>query len=587
MSRKKRISIIAGDLRLPRMLGLFEGLSENYDPTVFLLNNPATINNHATGMKLRVFENIAEMPGYMRDLEDQLDGSDFIISFETSKLATFQAIRIARKHSIPCGIVVNEYQPFFYDGYQNIRAVQYDVMQKADVFWATTAQAANTLLVDGVTGDRISRVNIPVDFNRFKYLPTARAKFRNYVGLKDSEIVVLVRTALEPWTNVISLLEALSIVVKRGAFGARNIKLLIAGDGSQAKELKYKSSDLGIGNQVLFLHQDCEPFYSDLLCAVDLVFDPKLIKGDYLPDIPTHIVEAMACNVVPIVVSGSVGAELAGDSGFVCSDGAAESVAAVIQGILMDPVGFEKKRLHVQKRCAKNFELSAQSDKIVQSIAAIFASHVGRSDVLPKLLEQARILIRSGKETDAMIALDEASIIGLTTISEKIEWHLLRGEAFYGLGDMESATLSFSDCLRLDEKNIDCLRGLGFVSWKGHSNEEAMVFFRKALALKQDDRRSQYGIGLIFRRIGLLEDSLFWLEQSLIGPERPDSALVAYSQTCIQINRPEKISRRVEQVLETIGDHPTLMMTLGQLYMTMGRFPEAKDLMNKASLLAG
>lgn len=587
MSRKKRISIVAGDLRLPRMLGLFEGLAEKYDPTVFLLNNAATINNHATGLKVLVFENISEMPGYMRDLEDQLDGSDFIISFETSKLATFQAVRIARKHSIPCGIVVNEYQPFFYDGYQNIRAVQYDVMQKADVFWATTAQAANTLLVDGVAGDRISRVNIPVDFNKFKYHPSARAKFRKYVGIKDNEIVILVKAALETWTNVVSLLEGLSIVKKRGAFGARNIKILIAGDGAQAKDLKYKSADLGIGNHTMFLHQDCEPFYSDLLCASDLVFDPKLIKGDYLPDIATHIVEAMACNVVPIVVSGTVGAELAGDSGFVCNDGSPESIAAVIQSVLMDPISFEKKRLQVQKRCAKNFDLSIQSDKIVQSIDAIFSSHVGRSDALPKLLEQARAFIRSGKERDAMVALEEGSILGLTTVSEKVEWHLLRGEAYYGLGDMDAATIEFSDCLRLDDKNIDCLRGLGFVSWKGHSNEEAMVFFRKVLALRQDDRRSQYGIGLIFRRLGLLEDSLFWLEQSMIGPERPDSAIVAYSQTCIQMNRPEKAAKRVEQVLETIGDHPTLMMTLGQLYMTLGRIPEAQEMMNKATLLAG
>lgn len=298
MERKPKVSIVAGDLRLPRLLGLFEGLRDDFDPTVFVLNNPHTINNHGTGLKMKVFDHIHEMPGYMRDLEVHLDNSDFIVSFETSKLATFQAVRIARKLGVPCGIVVNEYQPFFYEGYQNIRAVQHDVIEKADIFWPTTAQAANTLVVDGVTSNRISRVNIPIDLDRFKHQTLARQKFRNYIGLKENETVILVRATLEPWSNVTSLLQAFALVKKRGTFGSRNVKLLLAGDGSEAKDLKYKTFDLGIGGHVMFLHQDCEPFLKDMYCASDIVFDPKMIKGDYLPDMPAHIAEAMACSVM-------------------------------------------------------------------------------------------------------------------------------------------------------------------------------------------------------------------------------------------------------------------------------------------------
>ncbi len=583
MDRKPKVSIVAGDLRLPRLLGLFEGLREDFDPTVFVLNNPHTINNHGTGLKMKVFDNIHEMPGYMRDLEEQLDNSDFVISFETSKLATFQAVRIARKLGVPCGIVVNEYQPFFYEGYQNIRAVQHDVIEKADIFWPTTAQAANTLVVDGVTSNRISRVNLPIDLDRFKYHSTARQKFRNYIGLKENETVILVRAALEPWTNILSLLQAFALVKKRGTFGSRNVKLLIAGDGSQAKDLKYKSFDLGIGAHAMFLHQDCEPFLKDMYCASDIIFDPKMNKGDYLPDMPSHIAEAMACSVVPLVVSGSIGAELSGDAGFVCADGSPEAIAAILQTILLEPALLDRKRLQTQRRCYETFDLSIQGQRFKESLQQVFAGHKGPGDQIHNLLVQAKAQLQAGKDRDALISLEECKIIGLKTSGDRVKWNQLRGDVFYGLGEMNEATNAYSEGMRIDDKSLECLRGLGFVSWKGHSNEEAMIFFRKALALKHDDRKSQYGIGMIFRRLGLLEDSLFWLEQSMIGPERPESAIVVYSQTCIQMNRPEKAAKRIEQTLDKVGDHPTLLMTLSQLYMNMGRSQEAKDVMLRAN----
>jgi glycosyltransferase involved in cell wall biosynthesis/Tfp pilus assembly protein PilF len=532
---------------------------------------------------MKVFNNIHEMPGYMRDLEEQLDNSDFVVSFETSKLATFQAVRVARKLGVPCGIVVNEYQPFFYEGYQNIRAVQHDVFEKADIFWPTTDQAASTLIVDGVASSRISRVNVPIDLDRFKYRTTDRQKFRNYIGLKENDIVILVRAALEPWTNVSSLLQAFTIVKKRGTFGSRNVKLLLAGDGSQAKDLKYKTFDLGIGGHVMFLHQDCEPFLRDLYCASDIVFDPKMIKGDYLPDMPAHIAEAMACSVVPMVVAGSVAAEISGDAGFVCTDGSPESIAAVLQNILLDPALLERKRLQTQRRCHESFDLSIQSQRFKESLKQVLSSHKGNGDQIYNLLDKAKAQLQAGKDRDALISLEECKIIGLKTSGDRVKWNQLRGDVYYGLGEMDEATSAYSEGMRIDDKSLECLRGLGFVSWKGHSNEEAMIFFRRALALKHDDRRSQYGIGMIFRRLGLLEDSLFWLEQSMIGPERPESAVVVYSQTCIQMNRPEKAAKRIEQTLDKVGDHPTLLMTLSQLYMNMGRSQEAQDIMLRAN----
>lgn len=582
MSRKKKVAIVTGDLRVPRLLGLFEALRAEYDPTIYMLHSTHAINNHGTGLKIKVFENIAEMPGYMRDLEQQLEDSDFVICFETSKLATFQAVRIARKLGIPSGVVVTEYQPFFYEGYQNIRAVQYDVIQKADIFWPTSGQAASTLLLDQVPREKIKQLSMPVELQRFRFQPKAREKFRNYVGIKENEIAVLIKAPQESWVGIQSFLTAFSLIKRRGATNTSNVKILLAGDGASARELKLKSFDLGIGNHTMFLHQDTEPFLADMYCAADLVYEPKIGKSDFLPDIPGHVPEAMACGVVPIVCAGSIASEMAGETAFVCNDDTPESIAAVLQSVLADPVALGMKRLAGQRRAHEVFDAAKISNLVAESVSSVLASHTQRNNGIGSDLARARQLIQAGKERDALILLEECQLTGIQTSIERSEWHLIRGDAFYALGDMDAATREYSNCLRFDDRNTDCLRGLGFVSWKGHSNEEAMIFFKKAIALKQDDRKSQYGIGMVYRRLGLIEESLFWLEQSLMGPERPDTAVVAYSQTCIQMNRPEKAAARIEKTIDAVGEHPTLLMTLGQIYLTLGRVPEAQDLMNRA-----
>ena len=145
MTQKKRLAIVAGDIGQQRFLSLFEILRSEFDATFYLLGDDKLSSTYESGIKCKVFSRVPDMPGYMRDLESEISTSDCIIGLETSRLSTFQAIRVARKFHIPAGVVTTESQPFFYEKFANIRAVQYDICRSASFFWAASQAAQDAL----------------------------------------------------------------------------------------------------------------------------------------------------------------------------------------------------------------------------------------------------------------------------------------------------------------------------------------------------------------------------------------------------------------------------------------------------------
>src|SRR5438105_4271673 len=101
-SSKPKVAIVAGEVTSPRALAPFEPLRDAFDVCVFALDGEALRRPEAGGnLRVRLYENAPDMPGYLRGLEEELASYDAVIGVETSRLATFQAVRAARKHGLP------------------------------------------------------------------------------------------------------------------------------------------------------------------------------------------------------------------------------------------------------------------------------------------------------------------------------------------------------------------------------------------------------------------------------------------------------------------------------------------------------
>ena len=369
MIKRPKIAIIAGEVTSPRALAVFDPLRAVFDVTVFALDGePMQKFASATSLKIRLYENAQDMPGYLRGLEDELASFDAVISMETSRLATFQAVRASRKHGIPLGVISNEFQPYFYERYPNIRAIQYDICNKADVFWASSEQAQQCLRLDRVPEQAIRRLDPVVDTERFCPDPLRRKKFRNHVGIHSDDVVLLFKHELSPQNRPEAALEALKILYQTTGYTETRIKLIFCGQGSSAMELKYKSFDIGLGRSTLFLHQDAEPFITDLYAATDFILMPRPIRTETHEEFPIGMVEAMAAGIVPVVGAGSVAAELAGDGGLLYTGDEAEYLAARLHMALTDAAVMDLLRAAGRSRVQERFRQDRSADGFIAEV---------------------------------------------------------------------------------------------------------------------------------------------------------------------------------------------------------------------------
>jgi glycosyltransferase involved in cell wall biosynthesis len=585
MNKRPQLAVVVGEMVQPRFLAFFEPLTDAFDVCVFALDTEGLIDSHGTSLKLRVFENIEDMPGYMRGLEEELVDFDAIIALETSRLSTFQAVRASRKFLIPLGVVVNEYRPFFYESFQNIRAIQYDICNKANAFWPTSSQAADCLRLDHVEEGFIKSIAPVIDNTTYRLDRGLRKKFRDYIRLQEDDFVVLFYGDLEEYAHPMDVLHATALLNRHAGDGAEKVKLIFAGNGSKSMDLKYRSFDKGLGNSVMFLHQSPENFLVDMYNASDVIVSPRPSKCDFHEDLPLQVLEAMACGVVPVVTSGSVAHELAGPTAIAATDDSFQAIYMALKKLHDNKMFRQQLSVACVERIHNNFSRNSSGKALIADAWVLIEEGRERrteSFDIKDFAETIERHLKKGQESDALLAVEDALLTQKESTNNLASIYQLRGDIYFAQGEIEQAMQSYTSSVQLDDRQNASYRGLGFVSWQSHSNEEALTFFRKALAIKDDDQMTNLGIGLVYRRLGLIEESLFWLEKAVAHDSSSSRAIMALSQACLECTVPESGIEVLERVIEVIGENTSLMMSLGQLYINMGQSETGRMYLQKA-----
>lgn len=583
---KKKLAIVLGDASF-RLLPMLSELRDHYDATVFALDSKAVATLSPSGLriKIRVFENAADMPGYMRGLEEELLPYDAIIGVETSRLATFQAVRAARKFGIPLGVVVTEYYPYFYESFPNIRAIQFDICNKAEMFWATSSLAKQVLLLDNVPENDIKKLSPAVDTERFVVSEQRRQKFRDYVGIDRSDIVILLQKDLVSASRIEVMFSALKLLQKDSAVGWAKVKLMLAGSGPKAMDLKYQAHGLGLGRNVMFLQQDVEPFVTDLYAASDIMLDMRADKSDHHEDLPLHLLEAMASGAMLLSPSQSVAAEWLKDSALTYAGDDPAHLAAALAPYLRHEELLRSKRAAARQLVEAEYRIGSSAADLLAQVDQLIHMRLAER-TLPtaseKQLEAIENELLRGEARAALVRIEECMLIGVKIPAQLVKLWTWRGDANYQLGNMEVAMNAYGEALKINDRHVPALRGLGMVSWQSHANEEALGFFKKALAGKADDGPSMYGLSLVFRRLGLTEEALFWLERCVCLPNPTPQSVTALAQCCLTAAQGELGVRTLERAVEALGEHKVLLTALGQLYLARGQLDEGNAMIARA-----
>jgi tetratricopeptide (TPR) repeat protein len=159
---------------------------------------------------------------------------------------------------------------------------------------------------------------------------------------------------------------------------------------------------------------------------------------------------------------------------------------------------------------------------------------------------------------------------------------ILKGQHLQSTGSIDAAMECFAQSTQMVPSKAGGYIGLAQIAYLNHSHEEALMFYKKALAHEPNNPEILLGIGLIHRRAGLNAESLFWIGKSLsIDPHNP-STLIALTQACLECASPSKAISLLEKSREIAGEHPSLLLALGQLYVKTGKTEEGKVLLEYA-----
>ena len=568
MSHRLKIKVVVGSLREQAMLNLWEAVAQHHDVEILTQKGDGDAG-FKTCLPVVEFPVIADMPGFFRDLDSYLRGADVICGVESSRLYSFQALRIARKLGIPFVAMVHEYEPFVYDKFQNIRAVQQDIYSNASMFLATSTRAAKLLELEGVDSARIRSLAPAAEASAFEFSESRAEKFRKYTRIPADAIVLGFKGCLDQIEPSLTLARGLRLALNKLPLEKRaQVRLLICGSGNQSEKIKYEIADMGIGSQTLFLSQDPTPFLHDLLCAVDVMIEGRSAAagGSVLP---WHMISAAYSGARFVLPIGSISDDLlSGHLVRKIDDFTPVHVSEAFVKKITDG------RETTDQRIARG-RMATQALPLAEAVGGVLAAidEIGgrnerrlRRQGLVSFVTQYQMPVSFKDAKDVLVRCEE-----MRDFSSENEARLyseilrIRGDALMALSRNEEAALAFEDALKQNLKNHHALRGLGYLAWQGHSHEDAMRFFKRALALEPNDYQSLVGIGLVYRRLQMFDESVYWLHKAVSVGGLESTSLSLIVQACLENAENEQSIGVLKFIRENIGDHPNLSRAIEKL----------------------
>lgn len=589
MDGKTRVSYVARSQNTIDMAPLLEHLSIFYHVTIHVLDGDSIFQIYPTGINLKIYHPIEDMPGYMKGLEEEVASADVVIVHGLSQLGSFQGVRAALRFEKPILAIMDESQPTLYRNYHNIRAVRRDLIKNVERWLVTHSQAKSILVMEGAEEAKITTASYGVDIDRYSFSQTSRERFRKLAGLGSNEIVILFFGDLENCHRPTDLLLALKYMKKRYPEFAENVRLLFAGNGSLDRDLKMQCLEFGIGHQVAFLHSDLLTLEKDVFCASDFIVNLRNVNVNFELPTPSQILKAMACGVTPILSPGSPAAEWVAENGIILSQDTFNDLADSMFAYLQKEASIWEIKEHNAAYIRKHYSAAEIADfwrSVIEQELNRVSDMFQRGRHAWQDFGASMIQLRNeGKLDAALESIEDWLCRMIENPSKRCEILNLKGEILVEMNRLDDATDALALAIEVDSSNIRSYLTLGRISVLSHSLEEAIAFYKRALAYDPNSIEAFMGIGMVYLRGKLYDQAIAWMIESVKRDRNNQKAIVALTQACLQNPLIKQSIAAMENAMEWVGDHPTFMMALGQLYLRDGRIEEGRKLLDRALAL--
>ena len=573
-----KIALIAGKSEQVPVMHVFSRLAPVHEIRIHAFLGSVPDSMRDCGFAINVYEADSTRAGYMAGLEEQIADVDLIVVAGPENLSSFQALRSALKNQIPCHAISFDLVPQPFDEFVNIRAIRQDVLNRSQVIWSTGERSVEALTFEGCETDRIHPLPVFFDETSFPLDIGRSNKFRDHIGINRDAFVVLFQDALDHKGAAGELVKALHALRASGNPGFERVVILFSGPREASDSLKYMISDWRLSSHVRFLHQNSSDFTLDLLNASDLVVGPCHGRSS-----EAHVLAAMASMVGarPLLsVSQSTGGWLDIPCLSVPEYTSLPLAKALKNALAATESKLDRRDVFLGLMSSKDGETSGRhfTDLIELSVVTVASKS---ATVREQMLEQQVVSIESmGNGTslhDRLHAVEDI-LLRQPPASLAARMHLCKGSALYAAANYEAATEAYRAGLLAMHgvPNLEsspeprslissCYRGLGNVAAAVQSHQEALDLYRRALALEPLDSLTCAGIGNVYRRLRLYDESLHWLAKSALSTLGDESALTRFSQVLLECPEKPVAAKALFDVLQVVGEHPALAKAMVSL----------------------
>lgn len=282
----------------------------------------------------------AGMPLWDMHYHERIKTVDFdIIHVHSPFMTGFEGLRIAKKLKIP---VVGTFHSKYYDDFLQVMRFQQlasagvklvsDFYEKCDEVWAVSEGSAEALMSYGYKGNiKVMKNGTEIRKPNKKYTDKVKTMY------SLTEVPVVLFVGQMNWKkNILCILQAVKILKEKGLL----VKLILAGQGPHADEIKSKIEDLDLSDRVEMIgHITDIQILDGLYGAADIFAFPSIYDNG-----PMVVREAAAMGTPSIVVRGSSAAEGIKHkvNGFLCENDP-DDLEAVLKDVLFDHPGTAKE----------------------------------------------------------------------------------------------------------------------------------------------------------------------------------------------------------------------------------------------------
>jgi glycosyltransferase involved in cell wall biosynthesis len=578
MERKLSVALILGANHSIRLLEVFSPLSENFDIKALGLLDEISSESYLTEIPLLTFIEDQHLPGYMLGIEDEIAKADIIVASGLLDASTYQAFRYAYHHQKPFLVFCQKEEELKQAILEKSEDFQ-DCINNASGFLIFDDSVAETLEFMGCAQEKILKLEPEIQAKKFGFHDKLRLKFRDYLKVESHDLLVVspLSDDLAPFELMAAfkMLEALD----KNLFD--RAKLLFIGNASNKDSVKYRAVDLGMTKSIMFIAQDIRPFFIDLMSAAELYV--SMSQGQDATERLFTVLEGMACGVKVLIDNKHPIATVV-DSSFVVNN--PNTLALSLRDVLMNPIQ-RKDIIHLVEENYTNNHMALALSEFMKT----------------RISEKPIQLPLAGDFTHVMATLERTAKLGLEEFETALEIELsrwgshsdyrgrllvLKGQTLIQASLYEDALACFELCTAEESVQREAYLGLAKIALFTHSNEEALSFYRKALALKPNDAEAMGGIGSVYRKIGMADEAVYWLGKSISVDVENSRYLMALTQACLESEDHGRSISLLEQLKVLLGNKPSLVMCLGQLYFKVGDNQKGKELVDLAlDLTAG